>query len=153
MKRFFTNGSAPVQYLKRTPQVINHSHHQFKSLSFHNNTGSPVHKKQKFSTMAVGVNEAMQDNIQRDAQPPFEERIPVTVLTGFLGAGKTTLLNHLLTENHGKRIAVIENEFGEVDVDGKLVASKEEVEGTTVGCALGQNNIITIKLSFVTASY
>ena len=61
-----------------------------------------------------------------------EDRIPTTVLTGFLGAGKTTLLNHLLTENHGKRICVIENEFGEVDVDGHLVAGQEDVDGTMV---------------------
>jgi G3E family GTPase len=52
--------------------------------------------------------------------------IPVTVLTGFLGAGKTTLLNRILTEHHGRKIAVIENEFGEVGVDHQLVIQGEE---------------------------
>jgi len=62
--------------------------------------------------------------------------VPVTILTGFLGAGKTTLLNHILTEKHGHRIAVIENEFGEVDVDSDLVManSDEEIFQIVNGC-------------------
>jgi len=52
--------------------------------------------------------------------------IPVSVLVGFLGAGKTTLINHLLSSNHGKKIAVIVNEFGEVNVDSKLVRHTTE---------------------------
>ncbi len=55
-----------------------------------------------------------------------DHRVPVTVLTGFLAAGKPTLLNHILTAQHGKRIAVIENEFGEVGVDHQLVVGAEE---------------------------
>jgi len=52
--------------------------------------------------------------------------VPVTILTGFLGSGKTTLLNRILKEDHGKRIAVIENEFGEVGVDSEIIESGEE---------------------------
>jgi G3E family GTPase len=62
-------------------------------------------------------------------------RIPVTVLTGFLGSGKTTLLNRILTESHGQRIAVIENEFGEIGVDQELVINaEEEIFETNNGC-------------------
>lgn len=53
-------------------------------------------------------------------------RIPVTILTGFLGAGKTTLLNRILTEQHGQRIAVIENEYGEIGIDHELVVNTDE---------------------------
>jgi G3E family GTPase len=63
------------------------------------------------------------------------KQVPVTILTGFLGSGKTTLLNYILTQKHGHRIAVIENEFGEVDVDSDLVlTSDEEIYQMTNGC-------------------
>lgn len=62
-------------------------------------------------------------------------RVPVTLLTGFLGSGKTTLLNRILSENHGKRIAVIENEYGEVGVDHELViGAEEEIFEMNNGC-------------------
>ena len=54
------------------------------------------------------------------------DKTPVTVLTGYLGAGKTTLLNRILTEDHGKRYAVIVNEFGEIGIDNDLVVGADE---------------------------
>lgn len=61
--------------------------------------------------------------------------VPVTILSGFLGSGKTTLLNYILTERHGHRIAVIENEFGEINIDSGLVlTSEEEIFEMTNGC-------------------
>lgn len=63
------------------------------------------------------------------------EKVPVFILTGFLGAGKTTLLNRMLTAPHGRRIAVLVNEFGEVGIDHHLiVASEEEVVQMNNGC-------------------
>ncbi|SFI98320.1 CobW family GTP-binding protein [Aerobium aerolatum] len=65
------------------------------------------------------------------AQP----QIPVTVLTGYLGSGKTTLLNRILTEDHGKRYAVIVNEFGEIGIDNDLIVeSDEEIYEMNNGC-------------------
>ena len=67
--------------------------------------------------------------------PPAASKIPVTVLTGYLGAGKTTLLNRILSEPHGKKFAVIVNEFGEIGIDNELVVNAdEEVFEMNNGC-------------------
>ena len=62
--------------------------------------------------------------------------IPVTILSGFLGSGKTTLLKHILHENHGKKIAVIENEFGEENIDNDILIqdSDEQIVQMSNGC-------------------
>jgi G3E family GTPase len=70
-----------------------------------------------------------------DAISTQQKPIPVTVLTGYLGAGKTTLLNRILSENHGKKYAVIVNEFGEIGIDNDLIVeSDEEIYEMNNGC-------------------
>jgi G3E family GTPase len=81
----------------------------------------------------------------------YKKKVPVTILTGFLGSGKTTLLNRILKENHGKKIAVIENEFGAVGIDDKLVETKEyhdeiliEVMNGCICCTVREDLVKTI---------
>ncbi len=65
----------------------------------------------------------------------MSDKIPVTVLTGYLGAGKTTLLNRILSEEHGYKFAVIVNEFGEIGIDNALViGADEEIFEMNNGC-------------------
>ena len=68
--------------------------------------------------------------------------VPVTILGGFLGSGKTSLLNELLSQDHGKKIAVIVNEFGEVGIDGSLVTGGEtfiELDNGCLCCVLSED--------------
>ena len=71
-----------------------------------------------------------------EVEEPRGPDIPVTILTGFLGAGKTTLLNRILTENHNHRIAIIENEFGQENIDTELIvqSDKEQIISMNNGC-------------------
>ncbi|CAI9113932.1 OLC1v1037493C1 [Oldenlandia corymbosa var. corymbosa] len=78
----------------------------------------------RFSASAATTSTPQSEDSDILTKIPPDNRIPATIITGFLGSGKTTLLNHILTADHGKRIAVIENEYGEVDIDGSLVAAK-----------------------------
>lgn len=79
------------------------------------------------------MSEAQTKSMAAEAARPAQ--IPVTVLTGYLGSGKTTLLNRILSEDHGKRYAVIVNEFGEIGIDNDLIVrSDEEIYEMNNGC-------------------
>ena len=87
------------------------------------------------STKADAAKKAAEKEAQSWGAEPTGGPIPVTILTGFLGAGKTTLLNRILRENHGEKIAVIENEFGEEGVDNEILAdTKEQIVEMNNGC-------------------
>merc|ERR1719408_676022 len=81
-------------------------------------------------------------------------KVPVTILTGFLGSGKTTLLNHILTAAHGKKIAVIENEFGEIGIDDALLSKNTKMQAEEeiiemmngcICCTVRQDLIVVLK--------
>lgn len=78
-----------------------------------------------------------------------QERIPVTIITGFLGAGKTSLLNNLIRKHPEKKFAIIENEFGETGIDGGLIAAASEaifeLNNGCICCTLGDDFIITME--------
>ena len=77
-----------------------------------------------------------------------ESRIPATIISGFLGSGKTTLLNHILSEPHGRRVAVLINEFGDVDIDGSLVVSADrdmmELSNGCICCSMNDGLIAAL---------
>uniref|UniRef100_A0A0E0CSM9 CobW C-terminal domain-containing protein n=1 Tax=Oryza meridionalis TaxID=40149 RepID=A0A0E0CSM9_9ORYZ len=95
--------------------------------------------RRRFAASAASTTtEEEEEGAGAEMMIPPDNRIPATIITGFLGSGKTTLLNHILTADHGKRIAVIENEYGEVDIDGSLVAAQtagaEDIMMLNNGC-------------------
>ncbi|KAI9934866.1 hypothetical protein MW887_000486 [Aspergillus wentii] len=76
---------------------------------------------------------------------PEQNRVPITLVTGYLGAGKTTLLNYILTEKHGKKIAVIMNEFGDFNQGGQEVTEWMEVGNGCICCSVKDSGVMAIE--------
>ena len=97
---------------------------------------APADADRVIRQLASEVDPTLEDEFE---EVQDKDKLPVTVITGFLGAGKTTLINHILTEKHGVRVCVIENEFGSVDIDTSLVKENmnvaEEIISLDNGCA------------------
>ncbi|MGY3033997.1 G3E family GTPase [Bradyrhizobium sp. USDA 4354] len=95
--------------------------------------GAPASRRREAMTMLMGIFEAAR------LIPPGVQTgptLPLTLISGFLGAGKTTLINRLLSERHGRRIAVLVNDFGAINIDQDLIRSRsDEAIGLTNGCA------------------
>lgn len=85
--------------------------------------GRSVKLREECDVLEVAVTQAVQEQETTQAS----KKIPVHILTGFLGSGKTTLLNHVLNDMHGKKLAVIENEFGEIGIDDALIARRQDL--------------------------
>jgi hypothetical protein len=99
---------------------------------------SPLMKRQNRAPSLPARTRAAAAMAGGQDEPCDADKTPVTIVTGFLGAGKTTLVNYILQGDHGKKIAVIENEFGEVNIDEALVSEnlqyKEDVISMDNGC-------------------
>ncbi|KAL5003456.1 CobW/HypB/UreG, nucleotide-binding domain-containing protein [Aspergillus recurvatus] len=103
----------------------------------------------------VDVSQLPESELQSSsAELPPQQRVPITLVTGYLGAGKTTLLNYILTEKHGKKIAVIMNEFGDstdiekpmtVNQDGQEVTEWLEVGNGCICCSVKDSGVMAIE--------
>ncbi|KAI4351134.1 hypothetical protein L6164_005517 [Bauhinia variegata] len=110
----------PFRTRRSQSQVVTYSTSRIAAVS----VAKPRRGARRSTVTATSTATPQSESSDVSTNIPPDNRIPATIITGFLGSGKTTLLNHILTAEHGKKIAVIENEFGEVDIDGSLVAAK-----------------------------